>query len=397
VADALNRPPAYQVVPVTWQPVQSLFLASLAVLFLYPFIIYPAVVALWAARMKPRKIPDSEDALPPVSVVICALNEERVIRAKLENSLNLSYPREKLAIVVISDGSTDKTANIVREYSGQGVLLIEKSTRRGKITNLNEVILSRREDIIVLSDANVMYHHDALTHLVRRFRDPSVGCVSGKVILTDTTPDLDSPTQQYYSLEWKLQECSSALHSMPGADGAMYALRRELFRACPVDTLIEDFVIPMQIIAQGQRVVFEPQAVGWENGVASLREEFRRKIRIAAGAAQALKRGSAWPKHAPLSFWFVFISHKLLRWLSPLFALVLIGFSLLWPANAVSRTGLIAVGAVLLLAALRALTGWKHSVVSAPFYFVFGQVALAIGLFKGFAGRQTVLWAKANR
>ncbi len=373
-------------------------LLSLMALFVYPFAIYPAVLALWGTRMKRRECPDGEQHTPAsVALIICALNEGRVMRGKIENSLALRYPRGKLAIVVVSDGSKDATADVVRGYSSAGVALIEQSTRRGKITNLNEVIPSRSEEIIVLSDANVMYHRDALTHLIQRFQDSSVGCVSGKVILTDTTPDLETPTQQYYSIEWKLQEYSSALYSMPGADGAMYAFRRELFRHCPGDTLIEDFVIPMQIIAQGKRVVFEPNAVGWESGVTSLREEFRRKIRIAAGAAQALKRGNAWPKHSPLSFWFVFISHKLLRWFSPLAAVALIGLSLMWSGSVVARIPLSAAIAILLLAAFRLITGWKHGVVSAPFYFVFGQIALAIGLIKGFAGRQTVLWAKVNR
>lgn len=377
---------------------QIAVLVTLIVLFLYPFVIYPAVLAFCASR----KIRSGRTRLghsrPRSAVlVICALNEERVIRQKIENSLGLRCPYGNVAIIVISDGSSDATAEIAREYGDAGVVIIEQPTRRGKITNLNEILSSRTEDIIVLSDANVMYHPNALTHLVRRFEDPSIGCVSGKVILTDTTPALDSPTQQYYSIEWKLQEYASDLYSMPGADGAMYAIRRELFRQCPGDTLIEDFVIPMQVIAQGKRVVFEPNALGWESGVTSLGEEFKRKIRIAAGAAQALKRGNAWPRHAPPSFWFIFVSHKLLRWLSPLALALLIGFSVLWSSNLVAQVSIFVAAAILLLAALRFITGWTHSVLSAPFYFVLGQIALAIGLFKGFAGLQTVLWAKANR
>src|SRR5581483_11291657 len=216
--------------------------------------------------------PALED-LPAAALVICALNEEKVIRQKMENCLRLVYPKEKLRIVVISDGSTDATAPIVREYAACGIQLIEQPARRGKIANLNAVLPSCTEDILVLSDANVLYHPEALIRLAARFADPTVGCVSGKVILTDSAPELDAPTSGYYSIEWLLQEKTSRVYSMVGADGAMYALRRSLFQPCPDDTIVEDFVIPMNVIRQGRRTVFESQAIGWERGPASLAEE----------------------------------------------------------------------------------------------------------------------------
>src|ERR1019366_4438922 len=209
----------------------TLILAVLILLFAYPFVIYPFLLALWAKRMPAvQGGGDAAGEQPAVALVICALNEQRIIREKIENSLALRYPREKLTIVVVSDGSADRTAEIVLEYRDAGVVLLDRKVRRGKIANLNEVIPSRSEKIVVLSDANVLYHPDAIAHLVARFSDPSVGCVSGKVVLTGTTPDLDSPTIQYYSVEWALQENSSIIYAMAGADGAMYALRRELFR-----------------------------------------------------------------------------------------------------------------------------------------------------------------------
>ena len=234
--------------------------------------------------------------------------------------------------------------------------------------------------------------------LVRRFQDPSIGCVSGKVILTDSAPALDGPTGNYYSIEWSLQKHSSQVYSMVGADGAMYAIRRELFQPCPSDTLIEDFVIPMNVIRAGKRVVYEPNAVGWEQGPSTRKEEFRRKVRIAAGCAQGLMRGSVWPPlDAPLRFWFVFLSHKLLRWFSPVFGAAVLLFALL----AIHQTGSLVVltcfGAISSLALVQLLTGWGNPVVSAPFYFLFGQVALGWGLLKGLVGQQTVLWTKENR
>jgi len=391
---------------------RSLPLIILIALFVYPFVIYPVVLALWASKARRAGLPEGhggmpqeampqeatpQEAMPSVALVICALNEERIIRQKIENSLCLRYPPDQLKIVVISDGSTDRTVQIARRFRPAGVEVVVEPVRRGKIANLNRVIPARSEDIIVLSDANVLYHPDAVMRLVERFRDPSVGCVSGKVVLRETTPDLNGPTGQYYSLEWTLQEQSSTIYSMTGADGAMYALRRELFRPCPNDTLIEDFVIPMQVIRQGKRVVLEPAAIGWEKGVQSLREEFRRKVRIAAGAAQALVRGSAWPLHAPARFWFIFLSHKLLRWLSPLTGMLVLAAAASSFQEPVSRMAMASIALITALAMLRWVTGWTQTVFSAPFYFLFGQAAMAVGLWKGVAGRQTVLWAKADR
>src|SRR5216683_1322353 len=287
-------------------------------LFLYPFVIYPALLIAIPFAGRKHEGPPEPRHWPTVALVICALNEQKIIRQKLENSRALRYPNQKLSLVFISDGSTDATADIIREYTASGVELIEHKTRRGKIANLNETLIARTEDILVLSDANVIYDRDAIGHLVANFYDPLIGGVSGKVILTDSAPVLGGPTQNYYSVEWLLQEKASDIYAMPGTDGAMYALRRELFRPCPNDTIIEDFVIAMQIVGLGRRMVFEPKALGWEQGAASLREEFRRKVRISAGAAQGLLRGNVWPRHVPLRFWFIFVSHKLLRWLSPL-------------------------------------------------------------------------------
>lgn len=366
--------------------------------FIYPFLIYPALtLVLSRLRRKTQRAASPSRELPSAALVICALNEGKIIREKIQNSLNLRYPEGKLKIIVISDGSTDDTAAIAREYENQGLILVERSTRRGKIANLNDVLPQRTEEILVLSDANVIYHPDAVWRLVARFDDPSVGCVSGKVVLSDNAPVLDGPTKDYYSLEWHLQEAGSAIYSMAGADGAMYALRRELFRPCPTDTLIEDFVIPMQVVRQGRRVVFEPAALGWEQGPSSLGEEFRRKTRISAGAAQALLRGNGWPVGAPARFWFVFVSHKLLRWISPLLALTVVSLALASPQELISKLALAAVGGLCILAFARVLTGSRHPVLSGAMFFVFGQCALAYGLLKGAVGLQPVLWAKVDR
>jgi cellulose synthase/poly-beta-1,6-N-acetylglucosamine synthase-like glycosyltransferase len=367
------------------------------ILFVYPFAIYPALLALLVRPRKEAYEGGEPSDWPPVALVICALNEERIIRQKIENSLALSYPKDKLHIILVSDGSTDATAAIAREYVPAGLHLIERQQRRGKVANLNEVVFGIREEIVVFSDANVIYEPDAIRRLVARLEDPTVGCVSGKVILTNTTKDLRQSEENYYSLEWNLQHRASLLYSMAGADGAMHALRRKLFRPCPNDTVIEDLVIPIGVVRQGYRVVFEPRAVAWESGVTSLKEEFRRRTRIAAGAAQALLRGNGWPRGAPLRFWFIFLSHKALRWLSPLFGVLILALALASWQNLLSQ--LVLAGFVFLAGAAlwRYLSGWSHVLLDAPFYFLFGQIALLWGLGKGAGGKQSVLWTKLDR
>lgn len=375
----------------------ELLLAGLLGLFVYPFAIYPALMRLGVrGRRAPGRRP-ADDELPAAALIVCALNEEKVIGERLENALAQDYPPGRLRVVVVSDGSTDRTAEVVRRFQERGVQLIERERRQGKVANLNRVIPGVGEPIVVLSDANVFYGQEAVRRLLGAFADPSVGCVSGKVILRNSAGEIQAGEQDYYSLEWMLQEAASRLHSMAGADGAMYALRRELFRPCPDDTLIEDFVIPIQVVRQGRRVVFEPSAVGWEDGPSSLGEEFRRKVRIAAGAAQALLRGNGLPVGAPAKFWFVFVSHKLLRWLSPLVGLAALAVAAFTPTRLLSQLVLAGFGLLALLALVRLATGWKAKPLDAPFYFLFGQLALLAGLAKGAAGRQSVLWAKANR
>ncbi len=371
-------------------------LAGLLALFAYPFAVYPLLMRLLARGRTAPAGEFPEGGWPEAALIVCALNEQTVIGEKIENSLALDYPEGKLRVVVVNDGSTDATGEIARRWRPR-IELIERERRRGKVWNLNRVIASRSEPVVVLSDANVMYARDAVRRLVGRLAAPEVGCASGKVALVETAEELEAAERQYYSIEWGLQEAESAFYSMVGADGAMYALKRELFRPVPDDTIIEDLVIPVQVVRQGKRVVFAPDAVGVERGVASLDEEFRRKVRIAAGAAQALVRGDGWPVGAPWRFWFVFVSHKLLRWLAPFVGLGALAWAGWHAGTPLARLTLAGAAALGLGAGLRWAAGPRLRPLDAPFYFVFGQCAQLAGFLKGLAGRQSPLWAKADR
>lgn len=375
-------------------------LAVFLVLLAWPLVLYPALLVSLRRLHggKGEATSPEPEVWPDAAMIICALNEQNVIGRKVENSLALDYPG-RLRIVVVNDGSTDGTPDIVRGYTTRGVELIHHERRRGKVANLNDVIQQRGEPIIVLSDANVFYDPQAVRRLIARLlSDPRIGCVTGKVRLLNTTEELRGGEESYYSLEWLMQEEASRLWSMVGADGAMYAFRRELFRICPPDTIIEDLVMPLGIVRQGFRVVMEPAATAVEEGPQGEQEEFRRKIRIASGAAQGLKRGNAWPgEKAPAVFWFIWASHKLLRWMTPVTALLCVVLAALaWPHP---LAGLILAGAagIALLGAIRKVTGWNSPLLNAPYYFLFGQIAVLIGLWRGLRGSQSVLWAKANR
>jgi cellulose synthase/poly-beta-1,6-N-acetylglucosamine synthase-like glycosyltransferase len=369
------------------------------VLFTYPFVLYPLILRFIGKPVR-WPDPDSHAELPPgpptVALVICALNEENGIAAKLRNSLDLDYPEDRLAIYLINDGSQDRTREIARQFEPR-VRIIHRTERIGKVANLNAVIPSLAEDVVVQSDANVIYHPKAVRHLVARLADPSVGCVSGRIILTETSPELRPGEEGYYSMEWFLQEKASAIYSMCGVDGAMHAYRRHLFEPCPDDTLIEDFVEGMQFVRKGFRVVYQPDATAWEQGPASLAEESRRKVRIAAGAAQALIRRNGVPSRAPLRFWWVWTSHKLLRWLSPLIGAFALALAASSSGHWLSRSVLAGFVLVTVLAGIRWVTAWSNALLDAGFYFVFGQIAMARGLLRGVLGTQSVLWDKARR
>jgi cellulose synthase/poly-beta-1,6-N-acetylglucosamine synthase-like glycosyltransferase len=373
----------------------DLILPVLLLLFAWPLLLFPALMKLWPVPRSSAP-PPTDDELPPLTLIVCALNEERVIRAKLENCLALDYPPDKLTVVVIDDGSTDGTAAAVRAYEPRGIRLVSQPARRGKAANLNEAAPAAATPIVAFSDANVMYRADALRRLMGAFRDPCVGGATGRVVLAGSAEEFRAAEEQYYSLEWTIHAASTHIWSMAGCDGAMYALRRELFRPVPEDTLIEDFVHALAVVRQGWRMVFVPEAAGWEQGPQSLSEEWRRKVRIAAGAAQCLLRGNGWPVGAPWRFWPVWISHKLLRWLAPFTGLAAILTTAAAPARPLSQFTL-AAAAALLLAALGRAAGGRHPVFNAPFYLLFGLAAGFTGMLKGAAGRQTVRWNKANR
>jgi cellulose synthase/poly-beta-1,6-N-acetylglucosamine synthase-like glycosyltransferase len=371
----------------------ALLFWTCAALLAYIYIGYPALLA--AARLFANRPVRRGTARPTVCLFITANDEAEIIAAKLENSLATDYPPELLDIVVADDGSVDGTARIASRFSPR-VRVLPFSPRRGKIAAINAGMTAVGSDIVVFSDANTFLSPDAITALVRNFADPAVGGVSGDVTLVGDRAALARSEDLYYVYERWVQQAESDIGSMIGADGALYAIRRELFVPPAADTILDDMAIPMSVVRAGRRVVFEPTARASERGSESAREEFARKARVIAGAIQFLRRDdSAIPLNKPQVI-FSMVSHKGLRWLSPVFAtcvfltsIALANASHAYAAAAAAQGILIAFGFAGCIPALR-----RFSIVAIPHYFFLVQAAAIVGFVRGMTGRQSVLWQR---
>jgi cellulose synthase/poly-beta-1,6-N-acetylglucosamine synthase-like glycosyltransferase len=362
----------------------------------YVYAGYPLILHL--LRMVARAPVRQGDAQPRVSLLIAANDEAGVMDAKLHNALLLDYPEDLLDIVVASDGSVDGTNDIVRRFAPR-VRLIEFSPRRGKIAALTAAMQSISSDVVVFSDANTFLERRAIRALVRNFADERVGGVSGDVTLVGHRAALAASEDLYYQYEHWVQRAESEIGSMIGADGALYAIRRELFVPPPPDTILDDMAIPMAIVRSGYRVVFDPEACAREEGSTTATEEFARKTRVIAGAVQFLKRPDSRVPADAAQVILSLVSHKALRWMSPVFAtgafvtsVVLSGSAHEYAAAAIAQGALLLCGLAGCAPAMR-----RNAVVAVAHYFCLVQAAALIGFLRGVTGRQSVLWRRYVR
>ena len=340
--------------------------------------------------------------LPRVSLIVAAHNEEKVIREKIENSLSIGYPEELFSIVFVSDGSTDRTNEIISEFASHpGVSFIHYGPRKGKAHALNLGVTNSEREIIVFSDANIHYEFDSIRMLVRNFSDPSVGCVCGKVLLRKPEGSAEPLGEgAYMRYERFIHQNESRFFTMIGTDGAMYAIRRELFKPLPEDAIVDDFIIAMQVLEKGYRILYEPDAIGYEEAASSVGEEFKRKIRMIAGGFQSLGilKSVLNPLSHPIVF-FQFISHKFLRWVGPIFMVML------FPTNLSLLTGTFYQITFALQLAFYAFalaaTFWEslreRVLFYFPYYFCSLNLAASIGIKRFLFGQQSVKWEKITR
>jgi cellulose synthase/poly-beta-1,6-N-acetylglucosamine synthase-like glycosyltransferase len=300
-----------------------LFWLSLAAVA-YAYAAYPAVLWVLArcfGRRREAAVVEG-GALPEVSLLIAAHDEEAVIAERVRNALAMDYPRHKLEVVIASDGSSDGTAAVVRRFAEQGVRLLDFRERRGKATVLNDAMSQVRGEIVLLSDANTFTEPGAARSLVSWFVDERVGAVCGRLVLTDPQSGKNADGL-YWKYETFLKRQEGRLGALLGSNGAIYAIRRELFRPIPPNTIVDDFVIPLLAkLRHGCEIVYDSAAVAHEESAPDLKAEFRRRSRIGVGGWQAI--GMLWRLLDPRRGWvaFTFFSHKVLRWLCPMFLTV---------------------------------------------------------------------------
>lgn len=378
---------------------QVLFDFSAGLLF-YVYLGYPLLLFL-LTRKKPEtpQLAAPFAAPPKVSLLVSAHNERHVIAEKLRNALSSRYPAGLLEIIVISDCSGDGTDEIVHQFASQGIRLVRQMERLGKSAGLNLGVAQSHGDILVFSDANAMYQADAIPHLTRHFHDPHVGYVVGNARYAEKAGEHAAAKSEgfYWRLETWLKEKESAFGSVVGGDGAIYAIRRELFSPLlPSD--INDFLNPLQIVARNFRGVYEPNAICYEDAGDSFEKEFRRKVRIISRSLNAIRRAPAvlfpWvqPRH-----WFALISHKLLRWFAPIFLVLSLLTSLsLWSLPLYRAAFLLQ-----LLFYLLALVEWtaekkgralKPKLFYLPYYFCVVNLASLYGLCKFLSGSLSPTW-----
>lgn len=365
-------------------------------LLLYIYAGYPVLVWM-LARVFGRE-PQRRDITPFVSLLIPAYNEEAYIEAKLQNSLALEYPKDRLEIVVASDGSTDRTNAIVEGYRDRGVRLLAMQENIGKAAMLNRTVPLVEGEIVVFSDTSSELEPDALRILMQRFADARVGCVSGLYRLKAGSDLRAQGEGIYWRYETFIKQQESRLHSILGAHGAFYAIRKPLFSRLEGGSINDDYLIPMRIVEQGYRAVYEPEAKSWEQEVASVEGEFARRRRIAAGNCQQIVQlrsllhpARGWPA-------FAFFSHKVLRTAAPFLLLLLLASS--WWLSPPLRTAALALQGLVygsaVLGAWCQARGHVPRWLAAPLYFCLGNLAMLLGVIRFLSGPDRLVWERVR-
>ena len=371
-----------------------------AFLLAYHYLLYPAlVVAL--ARFKAPPAPVDPAQWPAVSFVIAAYNEERVIEWKLRNTLGLDYPKDRFEVIVASDGSNDRTAEIARGFEAQGVISLHEPQRRGKTAALNRGVNHARGEIVVFSDANNEFSTDAIRKLVRHFSDPSVGGVCGaKRIKPAAERESSAGDSLFWRYESLIKVAESRIGTINNADGEIFALRRALYKPVPEHIINDDAEITLDLIEQGKRIVYEPDAHSSEYASIHIRDDFYVKVRMVAGGYQTLAENAG--ALFPLRSWFAwsFFSHKTLRWLAPVFLILALASSAALADGGIYTWALVAQLVFYALAA----AGWLligrtalPALLYVPFYFTTMNVAAFRGLLRFLRRSQTVHWRRAQR
>lgn len=355
--------------------------------------------------VKGRPVLPPATTLPTCTLIVAAYNEEAFIEQKIQNSLELIYPEGKLSFIFITDGSTDGTAKIVAKYPQ--IIHMHSNERMGKMAAVHRAKAAVTTDVMVFTDANTFLNPEAIVNICRHYADAKVGAVAGekRVAITETA-DATAGEGFYWKYESKLKAWDSELYSVVGAAGELFSVRTNLYQPVPSNSIIDDFMISMLIAKKGYKIVYEPEAYASETASEDVKEELKRKIRIAAGGLQSI----IWLKSLLLPFKmpllsFQYISHRVLRWTVVPFLMILI---LLLNILIVAKGGSSFIYTLILWAQIAfyfmSVMGWimvarqiKVKIFFIPYYFCMMNYAVIRGIFRFVAGNQSAIWEKAKR
>lgn len=389
-----------------------LFWLMLVTLF-YTFAGYGIILSLlvWVKkRLAPRRQPDNAGSYEPdVCLFVTAYNEKDYVARKVANSFSLDYPKEKVQYIWVTDGSDDGTPDMLRQYPQLEVY--HQPERRGKIDAMNRGMQFVKAPVVIFSDTNTRLSNNTIRDMVACFADPKVGCVAGEKRIVESEAENASAAGEglYWRLESKIKKMDAELNSAIGGVGELFAIRTELFEPVEKDTLLDDFVISLRIARKGYRITYTPEAYAEETASLNVKEELKRKIRIAAGGVQTIFR-LLWLLNIFSYGWlsWQYFSHKVLRWtVAPIFLFLFLPLNI-WLVSAGSLWFSLSVYSLILwvqlLCYLMALAGYilehrklRIKLLFAPYYFVAINYASIAGIIRYFRRQQKVTWEKSKR
>jgi len=375
----------------------------LAGLVFYTYIGYGILMVLLVKIFGKRKVVDiEEEELPTVTLFVAAYNEMAYLKEKVGNFKSLDYPKDKVQILFVTDGSDDGSEKYLASLPNVEVQHV--SARGGKIGALNRGFQFVKNEIIIYSDANTTLNNKSLKNIVRHFKNESVGCVAGEKRIIQKEGDNASGAGEglYWKYESFLKKLDSDFYSAVGAAGELFAIRKSLHQEVEADTLLDDFIISMRIAAQGMQIVYESEAYAQELPTANVEEELKRKVRISAGGLQSVARLRHLLnifKYGRLSF--MYISHRVFRWvLCPLALLFLMGINVSLLGEMIYNllfVGQVTFYTLAVLGYVNRFNKTQRKMYLVPFYFAFMNWSVFMGAFRQLKGAQSVLWEKSVR
>jgi len=384
----------------------EIFFWALILIVIYSYVGYGLLlfIIIKIKRFFKGKPQVTSDHIPTVTFLVAAYNEEAYMREKIGNTLSLDYPKDKIKYMFVTDGSNDSTPDIIKEYPE--IKLLHEDARRGKIAAVQRAMKYVDTEVVVFTDANTELNKDAVLKMVRHYKDPKVGAVAGEKRIKSANKDeaIGAGEGAYWKYESALKRWDSELYSVVGAAGELFSIRTSIYEPVPQDSIIEDFYMTLRIAQRGYRVIYEPEAYAMEEPSASVKEELKRKIRIAAGGIQSIVRLKSLLnpfKYGILSF--EYISHRVLRWtLAPMALPAIFILNLLLSINGNLFYSSIMVCQIAFYIA--SLVGYslekrqiRFKLLFIPYYFSMMNYAVYRGMVRHFKGSQSVLWEKAER